>query len=208
MNWNEENIARLKKLSKEGKNARQIAEILGEGTTRNAVIGKLNRLKKTSKRKPAAGAAKGKPVFAKAPAAKTAASKDAAAKPVASSAKAPSAKAPGAMASGAKASDAAAGAQASGAAVPDAPAQEAPAPDEPAEADEEISEAQAAAAEEPIVEEEDSSPLFGGCKWPSGHPGEEQFGFCGNPRRDGLPYCEEHAKEAYQPIDRRRAARS
>ena len=57
MNWNEENIARLRKLSKEGKNARQIAESLGEGTTRNAVIGKLNRLKKKSKGKPAAGKA-------------------------------------------------------------------------------------------------------------------------------------------------------
>ena len=59
-------------------------------------------------------------------------------------------------------------------------------------------------AVEPIAEEESGSLFGSGCKWPVGHPGEEDFRFCGNPRQAGLPYCEEHAKEAYQPVDRRR----
>jgi GcrA cell cycle regulator len=43
MDWTEERIETLKRLSQEGRTARQIAEQLG-GVSRNAVIGKLNRL--------------------------------------------------------------------------------------------------------------------------------------------------------------------
>ncbi|MCS6986866.1 MAG: GcrA cell cycle regulator [Sphingomonadaceae bacterium] len=42
--WTEERIALLKKLWQEGHTASQIAEALGEGLTRNAVIGKAHRL--------------------------------------------------------------------------------------------------------------------------------------------------------------------
>lgn len=47
------------------------------------------------------------------------------------------------------------------------------------------------------------------CKWPIGDPAAEDFCFCGHPPRDGVPYCEYHARIAYQPqTDRRRAARA
>lgn len=42
------------------------------------------------------------------------------------------------------------------------------------------------------------------CKWPIGDPGSEEFCFCGHGPRDGSPYCEYHARLAYQPIQDRR----
>ena len=42
------------------------------------------------------------------------------------------------------------------------------------------------------------------CKWPIGDPGSEEFCFCGHGPRDGSPYCEYHARLAYQPMQDRR----
>lgn len=42
------------------------------------------------------------------------------------------------------------------------------------------------------------------CRWPSGDPKEEEFGFCGEHTMAGLPYCAEHAKAAYQAATRNR----
>ena len=42
------------------------------------------------------------------------------------------------------------------------------------------------------------------CKWPIGDPGNESFCFCGHNPRDGAPYCEYHARLAYQPMQDRR----
>lgn len=42
------------------------------------------------------------------------------------------------------------------------------------------------------------------CRWPSGDPQEDNFGFCGDHAMPGLPYCEEHAKMAYQAATRNR----
>jgi GcrA cell cycle regulator len=36
------------------------------------------------------------------------------------------------------------------------------------------------------------------CKWPIGHPDEEDFHFCGSPVNPGTPYCAEHCAVAYQ----------
>ncbi|MEI6486065.1 MAG: GcrA family cell cycle regulator, partial [Sphingomonadales bacterium] len=44
MAWTEERIAKLKQGWEGGMTATQIAEMLGEGVTRNAVIGKAHRL--------------------------------------------------------------------------------------------------------------------------------------------------------------------
>lgn len=43
------------------------------------------------------------------------------------------------------------------------------------------------------------SPLHAGppCQWPHGHPGQEEFHFCGQPSLPGKPYCPEHAARAY-----------
>jgi GcrA cell cycle regulator len=43
------------------------------------------------------------------------------------------------------------------------------------------------------------------CKWPVGDPSSEDFYFCGRHSLAGMPYCEHHARVAYQPAsDRRR----
>lgn len=42
------------------------------------------------------------------------------------------------------------------------------------------------------------------CRWPCGDPKQEDFGFCGDNAMPGLPYCEGHAKVAYQAATRNR----
>src|SRR6478609_10621078 len=37
------------------------------------------------------------------------------------------------------------------------------------------------------------------CKWPIGDPSSDSFTFCGRRQDDG-PYCMEHARVAYQPV--------
>ena len=52
MSWTEERVALLKQLWGEGKTAAEIATHLGQGVTRNAVIGKAHRLKLSSRVSP------------------------------------------------------------------------------------------------------------------------------------------------------------
>ena len=40
------------------------------------------------------------------------------------------------------------------------------------------------------------------CKWPIGDPADPKFAFCGR-KSDSGPYCEEHAKQAFQPARKR-----
>lgn len=42
------------------------------------------------------------------------------------------------------------------------------------------------------------------CKWPNGDPLSEDFNFCGNDCADTGPYCQYHSKLAYQPAADRR----
>ncbi|MBI3675154.1 MAG: GcrA cell cycle regulator [Proteobacteria bacterium] len=66
-------------------------------------------------------------------------------------------------------------------------------------------------APEPPVVEEDPVTLEDGshatvltindrmCRWPIGDPAENEFHFCGRKPKNGSPYCEAHARKAYQP---------
>jgi GcrA cell cycle regulator len=45
------------------------------------------------------------------------------------------------------------------------------------------------------------------CKWPIGDPTAEDFHFCGCRSNSGTPYCEYHARIAYQPVNDRRRDR-
>ena len=45
------------------------------------------------------------------------------------------------------------------------------------------------------------------CRWPISSPGEKDFCFCGNRPLEGVPYCADHTRLAYQPGSRQRAAR-
>ena len=42
------------------------------------------------------------------------------------------------------------------------------------------------------------------CRWPIGDPQETEFHFCGKKKMNGLPYCEVHARRAFQPPQVRR----
>ena len=42
------------------------------------------------------------------------------------------------------------------------------------------------------------------CRWPIGDPQEVDFHFCGKTKVTGLPYCEFHARRAFQPPQSRR----
>ena len=67
----------------------------------------------------------------------------------------------------------------------------------------------------PVIEE-DPLPLDDGnfatvltindrmCRWPIGDPSENEFHFCGRKPKSGSPYCEAHARKAYQPQQQRR----
>ncbi len=46
------------------------------------------------------------------------------------------------------------------------------------------------------------------CRWPVGDPGHEDFSFCGHSPKAGVPYCEYHARMAYQPAQDRRRMRT
>ena len=46
------------------------------------------------------------------------------------------------------------------------------------------------------------------CRWPSGDPKDEDFSFCGCTSVPGLPYCEDHAKMAYQVPSRSRTLKA
>jgi GcrA cell cycle regulator len=75
------------------------------------------------------------------------------------------------------------------------------------------------AAPEPEIVEEDPITLDDGhfatvltindrmCRWPIGDPSENEFHFCGRGPKSGSPYCEAHARKAYQPQNLRRDRR-
>ena len=42
------------------------------------------------------------------------------------------------------------------------------------------------------------------CKWPIGDPATSKFWFCGHPSEQGKPYCETHISIAFQPMTTRR----
>ena len=45
------------------------------------------------------------------------------------------------------------------------------------------------------------------CRWPIGDPQTADFHFCGKNKVPGLPYCEFHARRAFQPPQARRRER-
>jgi len=64
-------------------------------------------------------------------------------------------------------------------------------------------------AEDPLVLEDGSHATVltindRMCRWPIGDPSAEEFHFCGRRPKSGSPYCEAHARKAYQPQALRR----
>ncbi|WP_295895489.1 GcrA family cell cycle regulator [uncultured Bartonella sp.] len=187
MNWTDERVELLKKLWSDGLSASQIAAQLG-GVSRNAVIGKVHRLKlsgrgKTTKTTPrtkkptetvvnnsasTARAARATPVHT------VSAATAAAARPQASSIGATALKMEF---------------------VADA-----------------VSQAEEQPSTDVVVPMSRHLSLLqlseNTCKWPVGDPLSDDFYFCGADAGESGPYCAFHAKLAFQPVSERRRIRA
>jgi GcrA cell cycle regulator len=179
MSWTDERVEILRNMWLEGRSASQISAVLGSGLTRNAVIGKVHRLGLAGRVKPGTE-----------PNESLAAPQRAQAAPRRASVSAPPPRgaAPTVMASTPMTQGATALAME---AEPQA-------------------QLQIARVEEDVVVPMSLRVTIvdlkeAMCKWPLGDPTSPDFRYCGSATTGAGPYCQHHAKLAYQPAqDRRR----
>jgi len=177
MSWTDERVEVLKKLWMEGLSASQIAGELGQGVTRNAVIGKVHRLKLSARAKPAS-----------------------------SSPRARAAHRSPRRPSGGSTSSSSMGTM-KRRSVNSSPMIGATALKQSEDLDTEFYVAPNLAQELVIPEGERVSLLELSeltCKWPIGDPLNSDFHFCGRGSLEGKPYCEFHSKRAYHAVDRKK----
>jgi GcrA cell cycle regulator len=177
MGWTDERVELLKKLWMEGLSASQIAGELGEGVTRNAVIGKVHRLKLSARAKPTNTAPRSRPT--QRPAARRMSSPSGMG---GMSMNKPRASVMRTQTIGATAL----------AASPDLETEVYVAPQ---------------VQELFIPEDKRLNLLQLNehtCKWPIGDPLSKDFYFCGQQSNEGVPYCEFHSRRAYHQVDKRK----
>jgi len=172
MSWTDERVELLKRLWTEGLSASQIAGRLGNGVTRNAVIGKVHRLN-LSGRAPQPRSSVPRPRRTREPS-----------HPGHPGRSTPSIHLP---TTGATALKPSLRAEMQPRALPVPEPQPLRLVDLPKD------------GRVTILHLSDKT-----CKWPIGDPGAEDFCFCGHKPRDSSPYCEYHARLAYQPLQDRR----
>ena len=181
--WTDDRVELLKKLWMEGLSASQIAGELGEGVTRNAVIGKVHRLKLSARAKPTNTAARSRPAPRPAPRRMSSPSMGASSSMNAAAA----ASKPRQMSSRPQSIGATALA-----ASPEMEAELYVAP----------------AASELFVPEDKRLSLLQlseqTCKWPIGDPLAKDFYFCGGHALESGPYCDFHSRRAYHQVDKKR----
>lgn len=191
--WTKERIEEASRLWLSGVSALQIAERLG-GLTRNAVIGKINRLGLMRASRDGSGKLAAVPVERTVVAAPAVAETVPEPVPVPSKPVRilPSILVPSAPEKP-KASPRRADAQPR-AGNPVTPLREQK-PPRPAP--------KAALPRKPATEEERTVRIMDlrdyMCKWPLGDPGAESFRYCGHRNKGGTPYCEAHGRLAYMP---------
>lgn len=182
MGWTDDRVELLKKLWMEGLSASQIAGELGEGVTRNAVIGKVHRLKLSARAKPTNTTPRARPAARQAPRRPASPSVSTAGSASASAAKPRPTTMPRPQVMGATAL----------AVSPEIEAEMYVAP---------------AVAEIFIPEDKRLSLLQLNehtCKWPIGDPLTKDFYFCGQHSLETGPYCEFHSRRAYHQLDKRK----
>ena len=172
MNWTDERVELLKKLWADGLSASQIAAQLG-GVSRNAVIGKVHRLKLSSRGRATASPARQKKTQQ--------------------------------TASSVKSSSRSATVSRSMTTSIGATALQAQFDVEP------IARHVLRPVENVVVPISRRLQLIQlnerTCKWPNGDPLTEDFHFCGNDSAETGPYCNYHARIAFQPASERRRTR-
>lgn len=204
MNWTDERVELLKKLWSEGLSASQIAAQLG-GVSRNAVIGKVHRLKLSGRGKTTTAAPR---------------SKKPAPAPVAAPRSTSSAGMGSGMGSGlgssmgsSMSSGIGSGSSSASHASPRATA---------------MKSSGGAALQAEALNDSVAAPIIRHnenvvvpisrhltllqltertCKWPVGDPLHDDFHFCGHESGESSPYCSYHSKLAFQPTAERRRAR-
>jgi len=183
MGWTEERVELLKKLWMEGFSASQIAAELGDGVTRNAVIGKVHRLKLSGRAKPASTAT---------PRTRTT--------PRSSGPRRIAAPAGG----GARASLSGMMKQRAAVSMPATIGATALKISEDVQVEAYV----APQVQELFIPVEKRLTLLQlsehTCKWPIGDPLTPDFYFCGQHADDGRPYCEFHSRRAYHQIDKKK----
>ena len=208
MSWTDERVARLSKLWAEGLSASQIATDLG-GVTRNAVIGKVHRLGLSGRAKSTTGG-RPKRAAAEAPSAPMAGGASPAGHQSASVASVAAAVAQRASAN-ATAGGHGAAARGGGGHTMGATAFKIEPEFEDETDAEALVEVRHQEAEDVVVPMSKRLTLLEindhTCKWPTGDPQRPDFSFCGHGTKEGTPYCEFHAKLAFQPPSERRRRR-
>ncbi len=195
MSWTDERVERLSTLWLEGRSASQIAAELGGGVTRNAVIGKVHRLGLSGRALPPAADA--------APRVPDAVEAEPRVEAPVAEAVVDAAPAPEAVLAVEVEAACAAPVEIPEirAAVPTAPVAEPIQFDLPA-----------LRAKDVVIPLSDRVTILelgaSMCRWPIGDPTSAEFRFCGCRATGTLPYCQEHARLAFQPVaDRRRPER-
>jgi GcrA cell cycle regulator len=185
MGWTEERVELLKKLWLEGLSASQIAGVLGEGVTRNAVIGKVHRLKLTGRAKPASSTPRAR-TAPRAPGIRRVSGGGGTSRPssgIASMMKSRSMPSSGGgMTLGATALKM----------------------DEQFQVEAYV----APQVQELYIPEDQRLTLLQlnehTCKWPIGDPLTPDFYFCGQHSEEGKPYCDFHSRRAYHQIEKKK----
>ena len=177
MGWTEERVELLKKLWMEGLSASQIAAVLGDGVTRNAVIGKVHRLKLSGRAKPASSAPRVR--NAQRPSRRVASPSGHGHRSLSMGRPRSMGSAPMVGATALKISEEF---------EPDAyqlpQVQELYIPPE---------------QRLTLLQLNEHT-----CKWPIGDPLTPDFYFCGQPHDEGRPYCDFHSRRAYHQIEKKK----
>ena len=184
MSWTDEKVELLRQLWLDGRSASQISAALGQGLTRNAVIGKVHRLGLAGRAKTSSPTAPGSGAPRSAP------PRRAAVRMGSGGGGASSSGGGGSVSSGhvvhgntvmAMMHDTALEAQ-------------------PSRVKEDV--VVPMSLRVTIVELKESM-----CRWPLGDPTSAEFRYCGSPAPGAAPYCSHHGKLAYQPVQDRRRER-
>ncbi len=182
--WSDERVELLKKLWMEGLSASQIAGQLGDGVTRNAVIGKVHRLKLSARAKPQSSAPRPRP------------------------AQRPPVRRPGMGMSGGSGSGGGLGGARPAMRQSMARPQTIGATALAASPEAEVELQTAPDLQELYIPEDKRLSLLElnehTCKWPIGDPLGKDFYFCGGHAREGAPYCEFHSRRAYHQVERKK----
>jgi GcrA cell cycle regulator len=186
MGWTEERVELLKKLWLEGLSASQIAATLGEGVTRNAVIGKVHRLKLSGRAKPTSTAPRVRPPV-----------RPPIRRPVTPASAGRSISSPSAMSKPRSMPSMGGG----GGSIQGATALKI--------TEDVVREVEVVAQQaELVIPVERRISLLQlnehTCKWPIGDPLSPDFYFCGQHSDEGRPYCEFHARRAFHQVEKKK----